>query len=688
MALIVFCSTAFLSAFLLFQVQPLMGKAILPWFGGAPMVWTTCMMFFQTVLLLGYAYAHLLTTALARPWQMAAHLAVLAAGIAFAPVLPGADIAPDRLTFPTVYLLSLLAAHVGAPFFALSATAPLLQAWFARVFPDRSPYPLYAVSNAGSMVGVLLYPFVIEPMFSITSQACLWSGGFYVFTVLSALCGIAYLRRGTPPVEAVPPLADSGDVPAGSGWTWLSLSASGSVLLLATTDQISEHAAASPLFWMLPLALYLLSFVLSFARRRLYHRRVWLSLLPVAVGLMAAHMLVGGEWSMAVQTVLFGATLFGGCMVCHGELARVRPASRDLTRYFLLISLGGALGGLFVAVIAPLAFPRMWEYSLAWLALVTLMLVRLAREAYQAIHQGRAHMGLAGVALGWVMAAAVVFADVAVDYRGALVAHRSFFGCLAVAEKRDKRCLYHGRTLHGCQWKDPARAALPTTYFGPGSGVDTAVGVMRQLREGTPVPGLHIGVVGLGVGTVAAYGYAGDVLRFYEIDPDVVAVAEEWFSYLAKTKAHVQVVVGDARIALNQEAGEGAHPPFDVLVLDAFNGNAMPLHLLTREAFEVYRRRLEPDGILAINISNKQLDLESLVRGMADHMSQEALLARTGTDTEKLLYESRWGLITGHPQAARSMRDLGRAVLWPAASARTAMLTDQLGNILKLMVRR
>lgn len=681
-----FIITSLLSAFLLFLVQPMVGKAFLPWFGGASLVWTTCLMFFQLLVLLGYGYAHLVVTRWSAKGQVVVHGAVLVAGAVLAHILPSPDLAPTGETQPTLYLLSLLARHVGFPFFALSATAPLVQSWYYRALPGRSPYPLYAVSNAGSLAALLSYPFVVEPLLPLPGQETAWFVGFIGFAVCCAACGLLQLRQPAPPVgtdasetdEETPVESDAGF------WTWAAYAACGSVLLLTTTDQLSQDLAASPLFWVMPLSLYLVSFIICFARKPLYQRAFWTIVLLPAMALLAVQRICGAAWPVTVQLLTLGVTLFVGCMVCHGELSRLRPAPGQLTRFYLALSLGGALGGVVVAVAAPLLFPGLWEFGLGWLAVSSLVLVRWYRETRRTFSEPRSNRRLAVLSIAWLLSAVIFVTDVVVDARGATRVYRNFYGRLAVTQTRLKTCLFHGDIQHGCEWRDPERAAEPTTYYGVDSGVGVAVRALRFEKQVLP-RALQIGVVGLGVGTSAAWATAGDTIRFYELNPLVVRLAETAFSYLSGTDAAVEIVVGDARLSLAREADEGGHPRFDLLVLDAFSGDAIPLHLLTREAFRVYQRRLSKDGVLAIHVSNQHVRLEPLVLGLATDAGLWVRFIENQNDAENLVYASSWVLVSGNASLLDEIDRKNESAPWPDEHGPPLLFTDRFSNLLELL---
>jgi len=683
---LVFVLTSFLSAVLLFQVEPLIGKSLLPWFGGSSAVWTLCLMFFQALVLCGYAYAHFLATKLNGRAQVLVHVVVLGAGLATARVLPDASWVPSGAEHPTIHLLMILAVSVGPSFFALSTTAPLLQSWFHRRYPGRSPYPLYAVSNAGSILAVFSYPFLIEPLLSLGTQETVWFAGFVLFVIGCLVSSLGTWAKERAPIRDEVPREDD-ERPAGSRarplGIWIGLSALGSLLLLSTTTQISQDVAASPLFWVVPLGLYLTSFVICFAGDRWYHRRLWLGLLPLAALGVAAQLLFANLLPVTAQLTIHAATLFTGCMVCHGELARARPDASRLTGYYLAISVGGVLGGVFVALLAPLIFPGLWEFALGWLGLYTLVLVLLGQDTDLGV---RRRFSVIRVLLGagWLAAAICFMANMVFDHRDATVTSRGFYGPLAVSAKRDWKCLYNGRIRHGCQWTDAERSFEPTTYYGPGSGVGVAVEVLRERDSAGQGRSLRMAVIGLGVGTCATWTEEGDSLRFYEIDQEVVRLAREQFTYLRDASSSTEVVVRDGRLALERE-DETGDPRYDLLVLDAFLGDAVPLHLLTREAFEIYFRRLKPGGALAAHISNRHVDLKPLLRGITGEMGLEALLVRTGEDLKAMTYESTWVIVTESGSVADALRDSGEVDPWGEDPSPPVVFTDQHSNLLELL---
>jgi hypothetical protein len=614
--------TIFAGAFLLFQVQPLIAKFILPWFGGSPGVWTTCMLFFQVLLLAGYAYAHGTLRRLGSRGQFVLHVALLALAGATLPIVPSERWKPVTAEDPTWRIFGLLTVSVGLPYLLVASTGPLLQGWLARVSPGKSPYRLYALSNLASLGALLTYPFLIEPMLSWRTQAVAWSVAFAVFAILSAACAFR-ARRGLTESNVSPP--DSSFILHPSSFTrllWLLLPACGTLLLLATTNKICQEVAVIPFLWIVPLSLYLLTFVIAFDGPRWYRRSVMLWLLPLAVAGVTTVMFLGSGFAIAVQLGAYCAALFIACMICHGELARLKPPVERLTGYYLTLSAGGALGGLFVAVAAPLIFVTYFEYPLSLIVTGVLALAILFTDRAARLHSGRPNwawlsMITAAMLLGYFLIAAHVGEPGRV-----VAAARSFYGAISVVARDEDRSLVHnylmrhGGITHGLQFASESRRREPTTYYGRASGA----GLL--LEHFMPDRPRKIGAVGLGAGTLATYGRPTDVFRFYEINRQVLDFAQRYFTFLKDSPAHVEHVLGDARLSL--ERAPDQH--FDVLILDAFNGDAIPVHLLTKEAFDLYRRHLNAAGVIAVHITNQHLDLRPIVQAAADHLGLKTLI--------------------------------------------------------------
>jgi len=866
--------TIFISAFLLFQVQPLIAKSILPWFGGGSSVWTTCMLFFQLLLLGGYAYAHLLSVSLSARRQGVVHMVLVLLSLALLPIVPSQRFKPIGSDAPISGILVLLLATVGGPYFILSSTGPLLQRWFSRLFADRSPYRLYSLSNVGSLLALLSYPFVIEPMLRLRVQVGIWSILYAVFAALVVACSLLVIRQGdTPQVEPSPDV-ESGSKEQGAGTRpgvgrmllWLGLSAMGSAMLLATTNQMCIDVAVVPFLWVLPLSLYLLSFVICFDNPRWYDRRVYGLLLVLAAAAACWQLKQELETSIPSIVSIYSIVMFACCMTCHGELVSSRPEPRYLTLFYLLVALGGAVGGLLVAVVAPAGFTGFWEFhialagacgltliawcvnrvwqgrsalafwvwglvsviqvwlvielvvrkyslafsqldlvillgglgslqaigwmltadrqwrpnalgliwvgvtlaqvgwligvtqtrmtvtvelrqcmllSVSWLlaAIVGFLIARkLEQRAGETLRRWLPIVGLqillvAGLGWlwkqgvvsrtnlliyvsgwvgiyaiclwgnfrragsfaregvwfwfpalsGWLLMVMVLVKFVWQDHSNLVYKSRNFYGVLNVAIENDANGEYYslmnGQIEHGTQYQDDYWRTQPTTYYGAGSAVDLAMRLHPRRRSEDPAKrALRVGIVGLGAGTIAAYGKPGDSFRFYEINRNVVNVAKQYFSYLEDSAAQTQVVVGDARVAMEQELASGGSHQFDVLAIDAFSSDAIPLHLLTRECSDLYRQHLAADGLLLIHISNRYLDLNPITLALAEYLGRKAVRIDSDDNVDLGIHSATWIVITAN-EAFLSNSEVQDAH-WPWAEDQAKqMWTDDFASL-------
>jgi hypothetical protein len=676
-AMVVFAAAIFLSAFLLFLVQPMLGKFILPWFGGSTGVWTACMLFFQVLLVAGYAYAHVSSRWLRPRMQMIFHLVVLAGSAIYLPIIPNPIWKPGPDSEPTLRIVLLLAVTVGIPYLALASTSPLLQSWFGKRFPGASPWRLYALSNLGSLLALIAYPFAVEPALARLSQAAWWSVGFGAFALLSALCAFTFVR-GIPDVQANPAPRSARPSP-GVLLQWIGLPAVASVMLLAITNQICLDIGVIPFLWVLPLGIYLLTFILAFDRPRWYHRGVFTAALVLAV--LAVGMLMRSpDASFGMQIGLCTFILAVTGMICHGELYRMRPSTDRLTEYYLLISIGGALGGVFVAMIAPRIFSTFLELQLAIFACIALLLVRLFADERSMFHDGNRRPGWIALVAVFLIAGNQVFQEILRAETQVIDRARNFYGILRVKEVSDpatgvvNRALEHGRIAHGQQLSKQKRE--PTTYYGRITGIGL---LLDNLHQSQP---RRMGVVGLGVGTLATYGRAGDVIRFYEINPDVDRLAREHFTYLEDCLAgEPEIVLGDARLSMEVEPAQA----YDVLVLDAFSSDAIPLHLLTREAFETYQRHLAPDGVIAVHISNKFIDLRPVLARAAEHFELVGRMVINEDAPAQLVSASSWVLLARDPDVfapdalARKVSPLGQPL------DRIGLWTDDSSNLFEVL---
>src|SRR5437660_9040236 len=760
----------FTSGFLLFQVQLLLGKFLLPWFGGTSGVWATCLLFFQVLLLGGYFYAHQISVSRRLSGQGKIHLAFLALGALWmllawsiwgSPLLPDPSWKPSPGAAPIAGILKLLLISVGVPFLLLSSTGPLLQNWYAHLelsAQKKAPYFLYALSNAGSLLGLLSYPLFLESIFRLSAQSWFWGAGFGLFALSCAACAWQAYRSRIRPAEGQP-MEESfasddkeGTTPP-RRWLWFTLPMLGSVMLLATTNFLTQDVAPIPLLWVLPLCIYLLSFVFTFHgtwyRRGLFHPLFGITALFVILALFR-------ETDMRVisQIGIFLAFLFAACMVCHGELARTKPRARHLTSFYLVLSAGGAAGGIFVAIIAPSIFPALWEYQLGLWVIAALLLVILFLDRGSWLHDPKPDLlvpvafltivfaipkylvharimrippqvaSAYNIGLGLLIGVCVWFAltggpnwarrrkfrwyeitsiAIFLSLSTALCLHlnkgnhayreRNFYGAVAVHENWDRDMLHlayelmHGRIIHGIQVTNERR--LPTSYYGEDSGAGLALLTNPQRATGS----MRVGAIGLGIGTIASYSRPADVYRFYEINPAVIRLAQGkggYFSYLSDAPARIDVAAGDARLSLEAEAARGDFQNFDVLLVDAFNGDAIPVHLLTREAMALYLSHLRgPDSVIVVHTTNLFVNLAPVVAALAEAYALKATSIRS-TERTGILQPSVFILLSrGASLEAPEIRKAGYPIRLegPRVKNELPLWTDDYSNVATLLAR-
>ena len=635
-------------AALLFQIQPIAGKLLLPSFGGGAWVWTSCMFFFQFMLLAGYSYAYLLTKLLQPRSQAVMHVSLLALSLFSLPVASAGEF--DAISEnPGASILLVLLVTIGFPFLMLASTAPLIQRWSSLTSPARSPYRLYALSNAGALLALLSYPFLVEPNMSLKLQSLAWSAGYGGFVVLQLGSSWLVWNRAGQQVDesSVGETAVEGQGlvrrRVADSFLTVVLSGCGVVILLSVTSEITQNVAPIPFLWVLPLVVYLLTYIICFSGGGWYDRAIWGSFFIVASSCLVILHFFATSFPIVPVIIAYVLMLFCTCMACHAELYRLRPEPRRLTGWYFLIAFGGALGGAFVSVAAPLIFNRYWEALVgAYLIYLVLGLV-VARDAYGRKASGTSRRlsaaqtrvekwGLRLFAVGWAIgmfffpAVVVTLNTLRVEYDIASI--RNFYGVLNIRDMIDdgvaKRILVDGTTIHGFQLLKETGSKIPTSYYGANTGIAT---VMESITR--PSTGLNVGVVGLGTGTLAAYGKPGDLFRFYEINPAVIDVANEHFSFLADSVATIEIVLGDGRISLERELRERGSREYDVLVIDAFNSDAIPVHLLTLEALELYWAQLKPQGVLALHLTNNYLDLVPVAASLGSALGKEVLYVTT-----------------------------------------------------------
>ena len=769
----IYAITVFLSAFLLFQVEPMLAKYILPWFGGSASVWTTCLLFFQLLLLAGYAYAHFIGSKLTTRAQVILQLGLVALCVVSmtllatawkSPILPGPSWKPLSTDLPALQILSLVAVRVGLPYFVLATPTPLIQAWFARTH-QASPYRLYALSNLGSLLALLTYPIVVEPRLRLRTQSHIWYGLFLLFAVTIGLSARILWKLGARD-NLAPSVREDGDEGGATGigtyTLWILLAACASLMLLASTAQMSQDIAPIPFLWILPLALYLISFIICFDSEQWYRRGIFHPALAIAV-FLSFPVIAWGNVSVAfisrtgispqhltliVELTISALLLFTICMVCHGELVRMRPHRRNLTAFYLAVAIGGALGGFVAAVVAPLLFPGYWEFRLAISIATLLVFIVLIRDRTSWIHQPQPVLAVillaATLALPELMdvvarsiaynlfALGIIAAMVALSafppksgllswpgipaqlsmliailvvgglaagitvagYQSSILVTRNFYGVYRVVphsgddQQWNAFQLWSGRIMHGEQFIASDKRYQPTAYYGPGSGIGLLM-VNHPNRSAYRHEdwAVRVGVVGLGTGTIAAWGKLGDYIRYYEINPAVIEIATDpdgFFSFVSDSSAKVEIIPGDARLSMERELAT-AHPQnFDVLAIDAFAGDAIPLHLLTREAMETYLRETAPDGVIALHVSNRFLNLAPLARELARAFNLRGGMVKDRPPPGGLYEDSDWILLS-RTDKVLSAPDIASRLEPIAAQREVQLWTDDYTNLFQLL---
>lgn len=610
-----YAATMALAGFLLFQVQPVLAKFILPWFGGSATTWIVCMLFFQMALLAGYAHAYAVTRPFRVPVQAKLQIAIIALSLLLLPITPSDGWKPGEGSDPTWRIVALLAASVGIPYMVLATTSPLLSRWLARVDSSLDPSRFFAASNLGSFVGLLSYPFVFERVMSSEQQTMLWSIAYVVYGALFAGCAFIAMRAKDEPAAQADAVAGA---QADQPLLWLVYSMLGSVLLLASTNAITQWSAVIPFLWIAPLSLYLLTFVIAFGHQKLYARVpfILIFLALAAAALWSSSPDSGRE--MIEQVALHCAVVFFGCMICHGEMVRLQPEPARLPKFYLTISAGGALGGVLVALVAPVTLHDYFEHPAVLIAIGLAGVILIARTPIAP----RWRYGAAGLAALMLIGATAGAIQQELEPEYELIERvRNFYGVVKISqededEPKHQIVMTQAGVEQGSQWQAPALKMQPYCSFDATSGVGLAI-FQHAKRRANPEAPLRVGIIGLGAGMLAAHGKSGDVIRYYEINPAVKDLTERYFTFLKEGKAKSDVLLGDGRLVLERQLKQGEPQQFDVLVIDAFRGAAPPMHLMTQEAFDIYLKHLAPNGIIAINFEMNTFEMAPLHRGMA-----------------------------------------------------------------------
>jgi spermidine synthase len=664
-------TTVFLGAFLLFLVEPIAAKLLLPVLGGSSAVWLTCLVFFQITLLLGYLYAHWLTRAPMAGWRSLLYLASLAAAVILVLIqrLFPVEIShsSDR---PVTTIFITLTFTIGLPFLLLGATSPLLQLWFLRANGGPIPYRLFALSNVGSLLALIAYPFVVEPNFTLKLQRTLWSLGFVLYAILCA----TLVRKTHSSQQPAPSLAETPtpQTPALTKWLWFLLPMAAAMQLSAVTQHLTVNIAAIPLLWMLPLAAYLLTFILAFEFPSLYRRGIVIRLLVVMLASLGyAISKTDVSLPIGIAILFFLAEAFLAGLFCHAETYALRPnRPTETTLFYLFIAAGGAAGTFFIGILSPLIFSANYDLAISFFVTAVLAIAVTWNDGWPQ-------------RLLWSTASALLLFFAIMLHtayaREALVEVRNFYGTLrvkqlATSQGATERMLLNGTIQHGTQLFAPGLTRTPTTYYADDSGIGLA---LRNCCDGRP---RNIGVIGLGTGTLATYGTPSDRIRFYEINPLVRPIAQNLFIYLRDSPAQITFADGDARTTLNRESPQS----FDVLVIDAFSGDAIPLHLLTTEAIALYKKHLAPNGILAFHVSNQYLDLAPEIAQLASAANMQSKLIESQPDDSVGAYRATWILLTTS-QTFFTRPEIAAAASTIPANSNLRPWTDDYSSILPIL---
>jgi len=659
--------SVFISAFLVFQIQPIISKIILPWFGGGASVWTTCMLFFQFFLLVGYLYAYVLTKILKVKSQIVVHLICLLLSLFLLPTNI-ADVQNIPISGPPTWaVLKVLFFGLGFPYLILSANTPLLQHWFTSETNGSHPYRLYAISNVGSFLALMSYPVAIEPFMSLDWQIKLWSGIYWLFVIFIGWIFFTIVKQNKKSAPCVTKqstrqLSDP-QISYFRLTLWFMLSALGVILLVSTTNALTQNVPPVPFLWLAPLAIYLLTYVLAFSHLPIYVRSLWLPFFMLLSFVALLIYFIGGQFDILTQLLIYLLILFCGCIICHGELNSLKPQQGNTTLFYLVLSAGGVFGSFLVSFVAKRLFDEFLEFPLAIFSVLILATASLrwnkkdkATEANINETDVAANKQLSILALGntivgliWLLA----FVSLNKQYQQYDIAKaRNFYGILTVKDitqgQVNERRLVDGTTSHGSQSLPFSKKAVPTSYYRPGTGVQMVIQELSSHRESQ----LQVGIIGLGVGALAAYGETGDHYTFYELNPLVSDFANKYFSYLEDSMAEVVIKLGDARVTLQNELDLGQKNAFDLLIIDAFSGDLIPTHLMTHEAFLLYQQHINTHGVMALHISNRHLSLLPVILQHAKSLNMQLMLFDTPGDGKE--HDTQWVVLTNNSRLTQS----------------------------------
>lgn len=680
--------TVFVSAFLVFQIQPIVSKIILPWFGGGAGVWTSCLLFFQLFLLLGYFYSFLLSKLTKVKYQVIVHVILLLCSLFMLPLELSTELTAN--THPTLDILLVLVLGVGFPFFVLSATSPLLQSWFTISKQSGNPYRLYAVSNFGSFLALISYPVLIEPLVSLNVQTHSWSVGYVFFVIMISYIGFKLVRNSELLNYSVQNKKSSKVISVSHLLLWFLLSALGVVMLVSTTNAMSQNIPPVPFLWIAPLAIYLATYILAFSNWNIYKRNVWLVVYSITAFLGLFIYFIGGQFDIVTQVVVYLLILLTASMICHGELSYLKPEAGSATFFYLVVSLGGVFGSFLVSVVAQVSFDEFLEFPIAIFSVFVLLGFSVIKQVFYSSSESphSVKTGLyqkylvPAISFGGALIWLLTFVSMNTLYQQFDVAkERNFYGILSVKDivqgDVNERRLVDGSTAHGGQSLNETNSTLPLSYYRPNTGVELLLTELSKDKN------INVGIIGLGVGALAAYGRSGDSYTFYELNPAVVNFANEYFNFLKNSKAKTDIKLGDARVSLQRELEIGQNNNFDVLVVDAFSGDVIPTHLLTRQAFNLYRQHIVTGGVIILHISNRHLSLLPVALGNAKHLSMQTLLFSTsGVGTE---HDAEWIVLTKNKDVLGNVRLKSAQKKVSIRYVKTVLWTDDYSSLLPIL---
>ena len=686
--------SVFISAFLVFQIQPIISKIILPWFGGGASVWTTCMLFFQFFLLVGYLYAYILTKIFRVKYQIILHLACLLLSLFLLPYNI-TDIQNTLISGPPTWtILKVLFFGLGFPYLILSANTPLLQQWFTTETNGRYPYRLYAISNVGSFLALISYPLVIEPFMPLDWQIKLWSSIYWLFVFMVGWIFFIVINQNNKDRPCIPELFINPQVSSFRLILWFMLSALGVILLVSTTNALTQNVPPVPFLWLAPLAIYLLTYVVAFSNFTIYVRNIWLPFFMLLSFVALLIYFIGGQFDIITQLLIYLLILLCGCMICHGELNSLKPKQGNTTLFYLVLSIGGVCGSFLVSFVAKSLFDEFLEFPLAIFSVLVLATASLWWNKQYELAELETETTITGVvansqisilAVGCAVVGLIwlfIFTKLNNQYQQYDIAKaRNFYGILTVKDITEgnvnERRLIDGTTSHGSQSLPLSESAVPMSYYRPGTGVQLVIEELSRDRL------LQVGIIGLGVGALAAYGQPGDHYTFYELNPLVSDFAKKYFSYLHNSRAEVDVKLGDARVTLQNELDLGKKNAFDLLVIDAFSGDLIPTHLMTHEAFLLYQQHIKIQGVIALHISNRHLSLLPVIMNHSQSLNMQIMLFDTPGDGNE--HDAQWVMLTNNSRLTQSPKLVNRQTVIAKDQHQNVLWTDDYSSLIPIL---